>query len=481
MSQESATTDSAPGIITVPGHCFFTRLIELPPEVADREADGFVRLTLEGIAPFPANQLAAGWHRFDGSRRVLVFAAYRKIFPESRLKEWETATTVFPDFAPALVLRPAGEKSKLVLWRTADAVTGLLWGAQGQAPSHVLSRRIPDEAAASTDEAFAASFAKRFGISLSLCEVVTWTPAETGALDLGRSGLEIRALARNQASAPQPVTASAATLEAWDVRPTEFLLASRIERRRAEMLWRGVLGLAATLALFLLLEIFLTGLNTWNHKRDGLFDSRRPDVQSVEDSATLAKRLQELTTAQLRPFDKLAVLSEATPDSVYFSRASSQGLDTLVIEAIAKNPGDVPIYEGRLQGLPQVAKAQARNQLFRDNVTTFTLEVSFKGDAILQVTAAEPTPVVTPVEAAPAPVARPDAVVQQPAQQATTPAPSVTPYSQPAATAPSVTPLAPPTSVPPPPPTSVPPPPPASSTEIPVGTIPGPDGLPPPG
>jgi Tfp pilus assembly protein PilN len=214
------------------------------------------------------------------------------------------------------------------------------------------------------------------------------------------------------------------TAESWDVRPGEFLHARRSERRSAMLLWRGLLALAACLGLLIVTEAASAGLAAWNRSRNALLASRSADTQAVEDSDNLARRLQQLTSSQLRPFEKLETLGNQLPDSIHFTRLSSTGLDTLVIDAVARNPGDVPIYEGRLQQHPKLASATTRGQQFRDNVTTFALEVVFRTEDPSGEAPAES-------KSAPAPSAEPAA--QDAAQPAAAPAPEQDPVAVPPA------------------------------------------------
>jgi Tfp pilus assembly protein PilN len=393
MAEETTTPPTTSEILLAQGHRFFLRLLDMPPDVAPRDVGDFVRLTIEGISPFPLQQLAIGWHVFPESGKVLAFAAYRKIFRESELKVWEQAAQVFPEFAPALTLAPKTDRLTLVIWRTNTSLTGILWPANAKAPTHICSREFTE---GSSIDAFTELCCKRFGVARSTLEIVEWIQPADGPFEIARGGFTI--VAEGTPPPPRAFITHEQT-ECWDIRPVEFLEAVRRERQRALVFWRVAVGLAAGLALLVAGEIVLSFVQTWNTQRNTLAASRAAAVQAVQDSEQLATRLTELTSLQLRPFDKLGTLAGAMPESVYFSRVSSQGMNTLVIDAIARNPGDVPVFEGRLQALPGIRTAQAKNQQFRDNVTTFTLEVNF-------VESRQNTPALSPAPA-PAPEAAP--------------------------------------------------------------------------
>jgi hypothetical protein len=450
MPDESAVTETEPETILVPGHRFFTRLVEVPPEVADNALDGFARLTLEGLSPFPAAHLAVGWHLFEKTRTMLVFAAYRKSFEEGFLEAWYAARRVVPDFAPALVVGRSEASSRLVIWRTVDCATAILWPRDGTAPKQLVCRRFDAADSREIEDAFR----KLLKLPESGIEVIVLKPAAGGGIQTERTGSLISCEAEG-ALAPPGVSVGNATVEAWDVRPPEFLLKARADSRRAELLWRTGVGLALACGFLLLGEIGLIVLNTWNAQRSAFAMSRSSDVQAVQDSEQLANRITQLTRMQLRPFEKLALLEEMRSDTLVFTRVNSTNLDTLVVDASARNPGDVPIFEGRLQQLPVIQSAATRNQQFRDNVTTFTLEVVFKPEefdrALEERRLAESNPAQPAESPETQPVSDGSPVSERAAEEPQPAAPQADPL-------PGEMPP-PPTELPPPPPTLQPPPP----------------------
>ena len=50
-------------VLLVPGEIFYCHSSTLPPEITDSEIDQFVELSLEGLSPFPLDQLSWGYLR----------------------------------------------------------------------------------------------------------------------------------------------------------------------------------------------------------------------------------------------------------------------------------------------------------------------------------------------------------------------------------------------------------------------------------
>ena len=96
-----------PAVSFAPGSTFFTRRLVLPEEVQASELDGFVELSLEGLSPFPTDQLYYGYACAEGGGAVFVYAAYRRRYPAEVTRNWAGQAFVVPDFLPLLRLSHA--------------------------------------------------------------------------------------------------------------------------------------------------------------------------------------------------------------------------------------------------------------------------------------------------------------------------------------------------------------------------------------
>ena len=94
-----------PPVLLARGDAFFVRRVAL---VEGEPLEAQVTLALEGMAPFPPDQLYHGYLPAADGRSALVFAAFRRRFDALDTDLWETAALVTPDFVPLLVVRPAG-------------------------------------------------------------------------------------------------------------------------------------------------------------------------------------------------------------------------------------------------------------------------------------------------------------------------------------------------------------------------------------
>jgi hypothetical protein len=117
-------------------------------------------------------------------------------------------------------------------------------------------------------------------------------------------------------------------------------------------------------------------------RREARIAAQAPDVRQTETAQTLANRIAELSEKRLKPFEMLALINPARPESVVFQRAVTRGLLKIEIEAQAQNAEDVGNYARSLKEQPGVASAAARDIRAREGITSFILDVEFKAEAL---------------------------------------------------------------------------------------------------
>lgn len=356
---------AAPAVSLARGEAFFTRRIAL---VETEPAAGQVALAVEGLAPFPPEQLYFGHAASADGKAALVFAAFRRRFAGEETAEWSQAALVTPSFVPLLALRPAGDC--VVLGLADGRIHGLAWRAGEELPVCVLAREGGENELGS----FAAELSARAELPAG-AEVVR----VDGALRLETDGDDRFVVLRE---AERLGELPAARLAGADVRDPEFLAARRKALRRDEWLWRGLQGAAALLLLAALLDI---GAGLWGFgvgRQRAKADGQAEAVAQTETAQALANRIAELNEKRLMPFEMLTLINPARPDSVIFQRVVTRGLLGLEVEAQATNAEDVGTYSNALRALPALAKVGTRVDGARDGVTRFVLSLDFKADAL---------------------------------------------------------------------------------------------------
>ncbi len=354
-----------PPVVLARGDAFFVRRVALA-EGEPLEAQ--VTLALEGMAPFPPDQLYHGHLPAADGRSALVFAAFRRRFEAVDTDLWDIAALVTPDFVPLLAIKPAG--AGVTLHAAEGRLTALGWVGGEDLPAAVLVRAGgPEQVAAVLDEVRA-----RAGLAADvevkeLAEQYTLAASGEGEFTVSEGGRPVALL-------PLAWTAGA------DVRDPEFLAARRRAGVRDHWLWRGLLGAAALLALAALLQTGSGGLGFFTSRREAQVVAQKPLVAQIDAAQMLANRIAELSEKRLMPFEMMATINPPRPESVVFQRLVTRGLLGLEVEAQAVNPEDVGAYANALKALPALASVQTREVRARDGVTSFILALEFKPDVL---------------------------------------------------------------------------------------------------
>ncbi len=299
------------------------RVVPLAP---DAPVAPQVELAVEGLAPFPLAQLYWGWCAAPDGSRALVYAAHRRRFSAEETAGWERADAVAPDALP-LLAGAADEEAR---------------------------RRL------------AAEFAARPGRGRAIRQG-------------GRLMLEIAdGSGATLATATLPRTA----LDEIDVRDRAGRIRRRRERRQRERVWRLLLGAAGSVLLSAALELGALGLGLAAKSRRTGVEARASLVQKLDTAQSLTARVDELTRRRLRFFEMISEINAVRPGTLQFLRTTSSGRNGLEIEASTTNADDVDTYESALIIHAAVEHAAVRELRARDGVTTFTLGVTFKPEAL---------------------------------------------------------------------------------------------------
>jgi hypothetical protein len=370
LSRFLPAVPSAPPLLLARGDAFFVRRVDL---AAGEPLGPQVTLALEGMAPFPPEQLFFGHLPAPDGSAALVFAAFRRRFSAEETEGWDGAALVTAEFAPLLAARPAADGATTdgaVLHVGEQRVVALAWRAGLELPVATLVRTGGEE---SVDAVLAELF-ERGGL-----------PADAGvrriegplSLVAATDG-SVTACAGETVLGPWP----AEWVRSGDVRDTEFLAGRRRAEIRDRWLWRGLLGAAAVLVLAAVLDVGAGVLGAVTKRREARIAAQAPDVRQTETAQTLANRIAELSEKRLKPFEMLALINPARPESVVFQRAVTRGLLKIEIEAQAQNAEDVGNYARSLKEQPGVASAAARDIRAREGITSFILDVEFKAEAL---------------------------------------------------------------------------------------------------
>lgn len=101
-------------------------------------------------------------------------------------------------------------------------------------------------------------------------------------------------------------------------------------------------------------------------------------MKRIEQAQTTAKRLEEISTQRLLPFEMISLLNDKRPRSVEFISVNTKGLWQLDIRAQATSADDATTFETEARRLPGIERVEVLEKGTREGLTAFRLEITFK-------------------------------------------------------------------------------------------------------
>ena len=360
LPQTSPRRESS--VVFAPGEKFFVRRVPLAP---DSEVSVQVELALEGFSPFPAGQLYYGYRTNVARSEAVVFAAHRKNFSAEETASWIDAAAVLPTFSVWLGANSV-PAAGVALREDGTELEAVAWDGKSELPAAVLVR---------TQEA----------VGRDTLVATARRKAELGAdaaVKIFRPAVEItrekQELILRLSSGGVEARFDEAELGHADIRDKEVLKSRRVTLRRDTLLWRGFAGIVIGLAVCVVLELGVLGARFWLANRQSFLAAQAPIVKKIEQAQSMSKRLEDISTQRLLPFEMLNVLNDKRPAGLEFNTVTTNGLWQLDIRGQANSADDTSTFESEIRKINGVEKVEVLEKTTRDRMTVFHYQVSFK-------------------------------------------------------------------------------------------------------
>lgn len=342
--------------------------------MAGAEARSQASLALEGASPFPPSQLLQGLVRSPNGAEGLAYAAHRRAFGGDA-SGWPADSPVVPEFLALLGEKPATDG--VVVHADGRRHLALAWRSGETLPAALVALPCDDGTAA--EAAAEAAQAAGLPVDAPVQEVA-------GALEGWRTenGLELRrAGGASHTVAPRMV-------DDLDVRDPAFLETRQRQERWDLRTWRAAQVAATALVLAGLGDLAGLWLGADADRLRATVAADTVRVRELEGLNAVAGKVEDLGRNRPLPFEMLAMANTHRPGGVTFAAATHRAGAVLEIEARTPNAADVGAFEQALAADPGVAKAEIRSIQGREGVTSFSLAVTFKPEALRK--AAQETP-----------------------------------------------------------------------------------------
>ena len=328
-------------VVLLPDNRFFLRSVALTtgddaPAMAEQ-----IELELELLSPFPLSQISHGYWTVPGVDRALVYATYHKRFTPEEMEDWSDAEWVAPRFA-SLLAGDAPSPATTWILKSSEGLTAVHFGDDTGVPTWVGTAEWAEDA---TDREVAEAreqLVRRTGGSKSIVDIddIAVDPGKPGDEELGFTSADRTARLRVLAA------------EALDVRDSEELAARRRARVRDQWMWRAAVASVVLIALSVIGEALVFGLETWQGQRREVVAAQVPTVAQIQTADQLVNRIEERSTRRLRPFEMISLLHAPKPDNIVFLRTQTQGVYTLIVEAYSNTQEGINNYISAIDALP---------------------------------------------------------------------------------------------------------------------------------
>lgn len=375
-------TPVGPEVCLLPAAQFFLRIVERPDELPPKEWASFAELTLEGMSPFPLEQLAWGWHTRPDSRRMLVFAAHYERLAAKAPEGWEEAEQALPGLLAVLVPADGGAPRTVAV-----VVDGHLVAARSDGrdifPAEIHAEPIagnPEDPAA-VAAARAALAARAPGLNLT-----DGTPVRrAGVATIARGGGCRIATDSPEGSAGPEQAIELSETQAWeaDVRDASYKEQAKKRRRVLRLADIAVAAALVAATLLLLMQLTTFGYGLVNDSRDKRLTAQADTVSRLQAKQALGVKIEQFAQQELQPLVMLEVLNRYRPRSLHFTRTSTEGFNRLRIEGEATNAAAVNTFNDLLGAAPEVAEARVERAVVREGRAPFTLVVTFQPAAFI--------------------------------------------------------------------------------------------------
>jgi len=401
MDEQESTPDLPSGelrdiTLRIPGECFFCESISLPdvppaesetkPSSSISRWDGYLLNLLNSadFSPYPAEQLAWGYHLCESSNRALVFAT-----PVGRLRQlgWqnlELFRRVFPSFIS--LLGKVYDAPTAIFLLCEESLSLACFSPGSQVPDFVYSRGVDLEVEDGLDKAKALLLGLIDLSKYELCPDILVTK-EVYRMENNSFQFEQQWLLGNDPTLEldQDVVMDADELWQHDLRSLPFKAVEKTRRKQERTRWK-FLKVGTAVALFLIsgfvgLNIVDVQLQAFAEKEQWM--SRQ--VPLVLESQKLLEKLRQNQLGGINPFGTIGRVANYRGGSfdnphVWFSEAHFETRNHVKLEGEGRNVESVNNFIERLEtnAVATVRKGRSGDEL-RDiksggGSTTFKVE-----------------------------------------------------------------------------------------------------------
>lgn len=372
---EEVESPGPPPIILIPGERFFSEKISLPEEILPKNLDSFLEITIEGLSPFPVDQLYWGYLYDKTEGAVLLYAMYseRLSLEEQTVLLEDQIAYVFPSFIPAYGQR---YQEPTVSFISAEgSMTALFWNTESSIPSHIASVSLGESPEYAREKLLHSIDSEGYNIQSGY-----WELQRTDLLSNKSVRFESVYHSDKESKTNHILILTEKDALTWnaDIRPRLLTREKHKQEKTARILWLGTLAASVAFGIFLLIEILDLIGNSYLASKKAHFQKQVAKVKFIEGQESLVQKIERLGHNYYGPLKVLDLLNNYRPKKVYFTSVDLGSKNDAVIEGVAQSVDDLNKYTDDLNNSGLVEKFDVGQIVSRQGRITFKMDITFK-------------------------------------------------------------------------------------------------------
>lgn len=363
-------------LMFVPGEYFFAERIFVPEEVLEKDLDSFLEIRLEGISPFPLDQLYWGYIYNPPDKILFFYAMYigRLTLEEKERILGDEVSYVFPSFIGGLGFQYTEPTINFICFE--KSISAIYWDNNANLPIQIETIKFEEFADTGREELL-----KNLNIEGYSIEEGNWKleKAEISGNKSVRFESNYYSEKEEQSKGRHLFILNEKNGQTWnaDIRPKDLTRAKRKEQRINRIV--GIATLSALLAFGVLALGEIIGLSGkfYLNAKKAKVARQAPKVKLIEGQEGLAQKIEQISQNVYTPFQMLEILNKSRPKNVYFTSVNLGNQNNVVIEGVAASVDDLNKYTEDLNASGLIETYEVGQIASRQGRVTFKLDVKF--------------------------------------------------------------------------------------------------------
>lgn len=372
---EEVETSVPPPIILIGGERFFCEKIFLPDEVFSKNLDSFLEISIEGLSPFPVDQLYWGYLYDKTEKSVLLYAMYaeRLSLEEKAVLLGDDIAYVFPSFIAGYGFQY--QQPTISFISAEGAMTALFWNSESTIPSRVESVSLSESAHNAREKLLRSIDVENYKVQSGY-----WELEKTELLSNKSVRFESAYHSDEESKANHVLILTEKDGLTWnaDVRPRLLTREKHKQEKMTRILWLATLAAIAIFGFFIVIEILGVVGASYLASKKAHFEAQQPKVKFIEGQESLVQKIERLGHNYYSPLKVLDLLNNYRPKKVYFISVDLGSKNDAVIEGVAQSVDDLNKYTDDLNDSGLVEKFEVGQIVSRQGRITFKMDITFK-------------------------------------------------------------------------------------------------------